>query len=242
MLLRSSHGSGRYAASEVDVFVANLAGWAGGVRGVLYFHGAAASATSCRDYTNIGELHLVNAIAEAFPVLSIDAGGANAFGNSTAVARCSDGRTHLQGTRLAKAGTVLCVGSSMGALTALNYAKANPTHVAAVVGLIPAIDLNDIVTNNRGGLAANVNTAYSTYNEATHGATSNPATYAATFTTPTRLYYASDDTTCLPGTATAFDTACASATAVSVGALGHTQAAIDAVPRDALLDFLNDFA
>ena len=235
-------GSGRYAASEADVFVANLAGWAGGVRGVVYLHGANATAMSCRDYLNIGELHLINALAEAFPVLSVEAGGLTPWGNSTAVARVGDAVTYLQGTRGAKAGTVLLVGASMGAVTALNYARANPTLVGAVVGLIPALDLDDIVTNNRGGGAASVNTAYGTYNEGTHGATYNPATYASTFTIPTRLYYASDDTTCIPSTITVFDAACASATAVSVGALGHTQAAIDAAPRDDIVRFLAQYA
>lgn len=241
-MLRSYQGSGRYAASEQDVFVASQAGLGAGVRGVLYFHGAGGSATNCRDYANIGELHLINALAEVFPVLSIDAGGTQNWGNATGVARAGDGRTHLQGTRAAKAGTVLVVGASMGAVTALNYAKANPTHVAAVVGLIPCVDLNDMVTNDRGGLASNINTAYSTYSEATHGPTSNPANYAASLSVPTQLYYASDDTTAIPGAVTAFDTACASATAISVGALGHTQAAIDAAPRDDILRFLAQYA
>lgn len=241
-MIRSSQGVGRYAASEADVFIASLAGWAGGVRGVLYFHGAGGSATNCRDYSNIGELNLINAIAECFPVLSIDAGGAQAWGNATAMLRAPDGRTHLQGTRGAKSGTVLAVGSSMGALTALNFAKANPTLVACVVGIIPVIDLNDMVTNNRAGTAAAINTAYSTYSEATHGPTYNPANYAATFATPTRLWYASDDTTAIPGAVTAFDTACAAASATSLGALGHTQAAIDAAPRDQILTFLSQYA
>ena len=240
--MRSYQGSGRYAASEGDVFIARGAMTAGGVRGVIYCHGAGGDATSCRDYARIGELDVINAVAERFPVLSIDAGGAQAWGNSTAVARVGDAVTYLQGTLGAKSGTVLLIGASMGAVTALNYARANPTKVGCVVGIIPVIDLNDMVTNNRGSLAANINTAYGTYSEATHGPTYNPANYAASLTTPTRLYYASDDATAIPGAVTAFDTACSSATAASVGALGHTQAAIDAAPREEIVEWLAQFA
>ena len=243
MTLRSSMGLGRYAASEKDLFVATPTGWAGGIRGVLFFHGATGTGPGCVDYTVPGTMRLLNAIAERFPVLSIDAGGPQAWGNTTARARAADGRTYLQGTWGAKSGPVLCVGESMGALLAMNYAKANPTHVAAVVGVIPVCDLNDVVSNNRGGAAANINTAYGgTYSEGTHGPTGNPANYAASYATPTRLFYASDDTTVISSTVTAFAAAAQSVTASSLGALGHTEAAVDAVPRPTVLDFLSQYA
>lgn len=244
MILRSSSGKGRYAANEEDVYVSDSASWAaGGRRGLLYFHGDNETATYSRDFSNIGELHLVNDLADQFQVLSIDAGGTSAWGNATAMARGLDGRTNIQGTWKAKSGTVVCVGVSMGAVTALNFAKANPTLVSAVVCVIPAIDLNDIVTNNRGGLAAQINAAYGgTYSEVTNGPTSNPANYASTFATPTLLYYASDDAVLLPSTVTTFASSAKSASAYSLGALGHTQAAIDAVPRGQVISFLSQFA
>jgi pimeloyl-ACP methyl ester carboxylesterase len=225
------------------VYLANLAGWAGGVRGVIYCHGANGSATTCRDYSNIGELHLVNAIAEVFPVLSIDAGGATPWGNGTAVARVDDAIDYGQGTLGWESGTVLLVAASMGAVTALNYTMAHPTKVAAVVGIIPVVDVNDVVTNNRAGLAAGVNTAYGgTYSEVTDGPTSNPANYAASMTVPTHLFYSSDDTTAIPSAVTDYAAAAANVTATSLGALGHTQAAIDAAPREQILHFLGQYA
>lgn len=243
MALRSYQGSGRYAASEQDVFISTLAGLAGGIRGVVYCHVVNSTATACRDYNSIGELHLVNTIAEVFPVLSIDAGGLSPWGNATAMARIGDAITYLQGTRGAKSGKVLLVGSSHGGLTVLNFAKANPTLVAAVVGMLPVIDLNDVVTNNRGGLAAGVNTAYGgAYSEVTNGPTSNPANYAASYAIPTQLYYASDDTTAIPSTVTTFASTATNVTATSLGALGHTEAAIDAAPRSTILAFLSQYA
>jgi pimeloyl-ACP methyl ester carboxylesterase len=236
-------GLGRYAASEKDVYTASVGAYPGGVRGVIYCHGRNDDATAPRHYASIGELRLVNAVAEVFPVLSIDAGGVLTYGNSTAVARVADAVTYLQGTLGAKAGTVLLIGASMGCLTALNYAKANPSKVGAIVTVNSAVDLNDIVTNNRGGLAAEVNTAYGgTYVEATNGPTSNPANYAASLSVPIRLHYATDDTLAIPSTVTTFAATAQNATAVSVGALGHTQAAIDAAPRDQILAFLRQYA
>lgn len=242
-LPRSEQGADRYAAGEQDVYLADNAQWATGVRGALYLHGANADHAACRDYANLGELHLVNAVAELFPVLSIDAGGPTAMGNDTAIARIGDAVSYLQGARGAKAGKVILIGSSMGVLGALNYARANPTKVAAVLGVIPAIDLHDIVVNDRAGLAAAANASYGgTYSELTHGPMHNPASYAAFFTVPTRLYYASDDAAAIPSAALAFTAACTSARAFSLGALGHTQAAIDAVPRAEVLRWLRQFA
>jgi hypothetical protein len=234
-------GTGRYAASQKDVYLSQPS--VTGVRGVIYLHGANNDGTACRDYNNAGELHLVNAIAEFFPVLSIDAAGPTAFGNSAAVTDVGSAVTYAQGTLGWKSGTVLLVGGSMGFITAMNYTKANPTKVGCVVGVIPGIDLNDVVTNNRGGFAAAVNTAYGgTYSEVTNGPTSNPVNYAASITTPIRLFNASDDALAVPSTVAAFTAGCASATATSVGALGHTQAAIEAAPRDQILAFLKQYA
>lgn len=243
MTLWSSMGLGRYAASQKDVYIADTSAAAGGLRGVIFCHGRGADATAPRDFAAIGELHLVNAIAAAFPVLSIDAGGPLTYGNSTAVTDVGNAVTYLQGTRAAKSGTVLLVGASMGCLAALNYAKANPSKVGAIVCVNSAIDLNDMVVNNRGGFASEVNTAYGgTYNNATQGPTFNPASYAASFSTPTRLFYSSDDTIAIPATVTTFASTATNATATSVGALGHTEAAIDAAPRDQIVSFLQQYA
>lgn len=247
--MRSSFGTGRYAASENDVFLAEPAGWAGGVRGALYFHVAGATASTFMDSTLTGELHLIAAIAKQYPVLSIDAGG-QSWGNATALARAADGQTRLQGTPItpngpygAKAGKIILIGSSMGAQLALNYAKANPTLVACVVGIIPVVDVQDIVTNNRAGLAASVNAAYGgAYSNATYGATYNPAVYAASYNIPTQLWYASDDTTTIASAVTAFAAAAQNVTATSVGALGHTSAAVEAVPRASVLSFIAKYA
>lgn len=242
-MIRSTQGINRTASGENDIYAAPVSAWQGGVRGVIYCHGAGTLASTVPDYSYIGEMHVYNAVANVFPTLIVDAGGSNNWGNPTATLRIADAVTHLQGTRGAKSGKVLLIGASMGFLTAMNYTKANPTKVAAILGLVPCVDINDMVTNNRAGTAAAINTAYGgTYVEATNGPTSNPSNYKASITTPIRLYNASDDAICVPSTITSFVAGVPSATAVSVGALGHTQAAIDAAPRDQILAFLQQYA
>jgi S-formylglutathione hydrolase FrmB len=244
--MRSSQGINRTASGENDIYAAPIAAWAGGVRGVIYCHGAGTLASNIPDYNSLGEMHVYNDLAERYPTLVVDAGGANNWGNATSVARIGDAVTHLQGAspgRNAKSGTVLMIGASMGFLTAMNYAKANPTKVGCIVGLLPVLDLNDFVTNNRGGFASAINTAYGgAYIEATHGPTSNPYNYRASITTPMQIYTASDDPWCIPSIATAFDSAVASCTQYDVGALSHTQAAIDAANRTQILSFLSTYA
>jgi hypothetical protein len=119
----------------------------------------------------------------------------------------------------------------MGNLSAMAYARANPTQVAAIAGVIPALDLNDIHANNRGGAAAGVNTAYGgAYVQATHGPTHNPVTYAATLpaSLPIAIWTASDDPLCVPATTTTFMTARPGTGNNSVGALGHSEASVAA--------------
>jgi hypothetical protein len=71
-----------------------------------------------------------------------------------------------------------------------------------MVLLQPASDVQDIVTNNRGGFAAIVNAAYSGgYSDGTYGAAHNPKLFASTLAAsgiPAWVAYASDDPTVIP--------------------------------------------
>lgn len=238
--MRTSAGLSRATSGDNDIFLGPVGAWSpGGLPGVLFCHGANQTCYVSRATTTTGQFALTNALGEAFSLAITDTGGTAAWGNNTSIAAVGQVKTWLQGTWGAKAGKVALVGVSMGAVTALNYARANPTLVSCVVVCIPVIDLNDIVVNNRGSLAASVNTAYGgTYNDGTDGPTHSPAQYAASFTVPTLGYYSSDDTTAIASAVTTFDTACAAATFNSVGALGHSEAAVAAAPTSAILDFI----
>jgi pimeloyl-ACP methyl ester carboxylesterase len=157
----STSGVGAYVASERHVLIANRDYRADGTkRGVLYCpsHGNDATQAIAAHYVD----DVLNAVAEAgFPVLSCDLGaGGTSWGNDTAISRFTSAKNYLQGTCGAKAGAVLVYGFSMGGLTALNWARQHPDKVAAAAFACPAVDLADIHDNNRGGYAAEIETAY----------------------------------------------------------------------------------
>lgn len=244
MPLRSHQGQGLYAASEWSEFVGTTQAWAAthALRGLLHLHGhttVTAPACACRDYVNPDLLSLSSTIANVYPFLSIDAGGGTNWGYTNAVARTGDGFTYLTGTWGAKTDKILLWGDSMGALGCLNWAKQNPTKVAAVVLTRPVLDLVDMVNNNRGGFAAEINSTYGgTYNDATQGPTYNPNNYGAALNgIPIQIFYGGSDTIAVPAAVTTFLGLCASAAATSVGAVDHASVVTN-IDRSAFMAFL----
>lgn len=173
------------------------------------------------------------ALAEAgFPLISAEFGGPSLWGNATTATRIGQAWTQVKTELNTLTDKMLLVGVSQGATAAFNYAKSNPTNVAAIVGLVPAVDIQDIHTNNRNGSAASI--------EAAHGGAPpdalNPADNTASFTAiPHKLYYASDDTTCIASLTTTF-AAASGGTTVNLGAVGHTAATVDAATVTAFLE------
>lgn len=226
-------GTGRAVSSQADVFAAPTQAWANpGTRpGVVFCHGALESALSIPNPNLAGQYPLLNALSSQFCVGIGDFSG-NAWGNSTAQSNVSSMITWMQSMG-AKTGKVALVGVSMGTTTALNYAKANPSKVACVVSILPAVNVNDFAANNRDGLASTVNAAYGgTYNDSTMGATYNPYVYASTFpSVPVALYYSTADSVALPTYVTSFLSACPTAIGKAVSTtLDHSEAAVAAAP------------
>lgn len=122
-----------------------------------------------------------------FPVAAMGTG--TTWGNSTFRTNASQLKTNAQ-TALFASGKVHLLGASAGGLGALNWAKNNPTLVQSIVLLIPVLDVQYVHTNNIGGYAAAISTAYG-------GApvdADNPADYAANLSgIPISLYYSTDD-------------------------------------------------
>lgn len=147
--------------------------------GLIYLHGALGTARQMVDGVNFAALKaILNAVAAAgYPVLGVTTG--DTWGNDTAMSKIDAAKTYLQGTVGAKAGAIGLIGASHGGANMLNWAKLNLASVACAVGLVPVSDITDIHTNNRGGLAANINSSYGTWSEATYGADHNPVTFAA---------------------------------------------------------------
>lgn len=139
------------------------------------------------------------------------------WGNSTQRTNMSTLKTNAQ-TSLFAAGKVHLMGASAGGLAALNWAKNNPTLVQSISLVIPVIDVQYVHTNNIGGFASEINTAYG-------GAPADadcPAKYAANLAgIPIKIWYSTDDTYTLAATTTTFASA-SGATAVSMGAIAHS--------------------
>lgn len=162
--------------------------------------------------------------------------GIYSFGNATAKAAID---THLSWART-NLGTPnippVVIGASMGGDAALSYAANNA--VACAIGLIPLVDLQYALVNNVLGLRPSINAAWgrtaSPNDITTLPAMSDPNAAdmrAALAGKRMDLWYASDDTVSanIAGFATA-----TGATIHSVGALGHSEAAMLAADRAAI--------
>jgi pimeloyl-ACP methyl ester carboxylesterase len=228
----TSWGVGRIIASQGDMVMVPK-NWSGGhgQRGVLYVHGAGELASTSANGT------IAPSIATARPLLAQDLGVSpqtDNWANATVMSSLTTGQAYLQGTAMqAKAGKILLMGGSMGALGALCWAAHNPTQVAGVFVVIPAIGMIDIWTNNRSSLRSSINVAYgqasgnttsfwgnadSVYtggaaiNDGTIGGERDVYTLGTTkpslFTSfPIRMWYGGSDTTAIPANVTAFATA-----------------------------------
>lgn len=238
--VRTEHGTARYVAAEDDIVLGTAATWLHTRAPLIYCHGAGDTAGSA--FHKSGQGPLLKQLARLYTVALCDLGGAQTWGNDTVVTRIGQAKTYLSSS-FGATGPVVLVAGSMGTLGALAYTLANPSDVRGVAAVIPALDLNDLVVNNRGGSAAAINTAYGgSYSDVTHGPTHSPVQFAASLPAiPISLWTASDDAVCVPSTADAFVTARPSTSRSSVGALGHTEAAITAATTG-VVTFCEQFA
>lgn len=239
----TSYGVGTVSAGEGALLIQPKYPSATPTRGVMFVHGAGGGATYCLDaYGRQGSL--TKAIADSgFTCFAGDIGGPATWGNATAMARMTTAYNYFQAQPGVAPGKIALVSGSMGALTSLNWAAANPTLVSAVVSVVPVINPTDIVTNNRQGYASLVHAAYGgAWSEATYGATYNPrtrATAGAFAGLPMLLFYGTVDTLCMPAETQGFAASVgASCTLVPLTGLGHEEAAYTSVDHAQAVAFL----
>lgn len=233
--------------SIVDLsYVAN-----GSQRPIIWGHGAGGSSTSL--YADPTIAVVMNAVASRFPGVSHLLGGADTWGNDASIVKVTDSKTYAQGALGGKSGKVFLCGVSMGALTLLNWAKANPTLVAAFVGILPITNL--VWIHDTGGFKAATEAAYGTGAVASfvgnstitaHDPIQTPASFAGF---PMKLYYSNNDAIARPtdvtGFASAVNGAGGNCTTVNMGnssqviGPGHGLENID--PND-VVSFLGQYA
>lgn len=191
--------SGNVYASEFCIDMTPKFPSAAKVPGVAFVHGAGSDATYCLAPYGT-QSTLTQRVGSVYPAIAGDNGG-DTWGSSTGVARLDGYLTRLKARTDADPAKYALICASMGGLVALNYAAQAAVKPRAIVGVIPVMNTNDIVTNNRGGYAAAVNTAYGTYNEAAMGGTYNPWTMRAAAKLqgiPMLFFYGQADTICIP--------------------------------------------
>lgn len=221
LAVRTTAGQGRYVAAEWDVVYATSRS----TTPLLYCHGG--SATALTTYASTPEHTLMRTLAQRYTVMTADLGG-DVFANDTHLTRIGQALDYL--AALGASGPALLVGTSMGAGGALAYALAHPERVQAVAGIIPGLDWGDIRDNNRGGVAASIDAAYSTYVDATHGPTHSPVRFADDLDAalPVALWTSADDTICTPATAAEFVTLRPQTMRTSMGNQGHSATSVTA--------------
>lgn len=203
---------------------------------VMYLHGASATASEIVGSTATASIRLINeAIARAgFAVGAVTA--TQLWGNATSVARLTSGRDWIVDTHLAQDTPVALVGVSHGTAWAFAYAASNPSLVSAIVGILPIADVENVRDTDLGGFRSDIDTAWGiTYPTALPTA-GNPLLNTATLAAiPMQLWYANDDpySTGIADFATSVG-----AELRDVGALGHTDAAIAAVPIPDVVAFV----
>lgn len=230
--LRTQLGQGYAptATTEWQFVSGTTPAWRGDKPLLVYCHGSGDTATTVLKKS--GQKPLIDALAQRYIVIAADL-GYQAFGNDIHVTRITQAITYLQGIT-GNTDPVTLLGGSMGNLGGMGYVRAHPENVRAYVGIIPGLDLSDLMLR---GAAADINAAYGgAYSDAVHGPAHSPVHYADDLdpAVPMHLWTASNDTICVPATADAFVASRPSTLRTDVGALGHSEAAVAAAHASVL--------
>lgn len=209
---------------------------------VIYMHGAGPNTTSTQmnePNENIGQRKIAyELVGRGFSVVGATA--PNTWGNPMLQWRADDaiawGRSNLKMTNQ----KVVIFAASHGVACALCYTLANLDKIACVVGLIPAVDPEDIRINNRWSLRPEIDAAWGiSYPTPLPPAAnpSHPTSMTALSAIPMQFWYATNDTVTVADRVTAFASA-TGAEANHLGPLGHTNEALDAVDAVAVRNFI----
>lgn len=237
----ASGGTGQYVASERHMAVFDRSYHPDATKRGVVHHAARTQQVSGFDPAN----QIVQAIcAPSGPALiNCDFSNGTTWGNDTGQSRLGSAWAYVKTAFGAKTDKVVLYGISMGMLVCLNWARANPSSVAAIVGISGVVDLADMHDQNRGGYAAEIETAYTNLAGYTSAvAAHNPAVHATDFVgIPMKLWRSSDDTIAIPSLTDTF-AATAGATIVNAGSGGGGHI-FDFTPYvQSLADFVHTYA
>lgn len=227
---RSSYGRGRYRGDgdtgERDYIFGTYDTWSGArTQAALWCHGDDGTA----DASSAQMLSFFKGIAKDYTLMSADLYATATFGNDASMEAADDALDYLAASWFSVEPVIL-IGASMGACTALNYAKRHPTRVKAVACVIPATDIDWLRQNGSAPLPADIDASYppTGWSQATYGADHNPITFAASLDAdlPIKLWYAPDDARIPTSMPLAFQAARPQTEVELLPAGGHTDQSI----------------
>jgi pimeloyl-ACP methyl ester carboxylesterase len=163
------------------------------------------------------------------------------WGNDAALTIVDDAVDYHRASRQGTADGPVLFGVSAGATTCLRYTMDGTYTPAAVVLLIPVIDLAARYADNTGGNQTLIAAAWGVTAPAALPADADLLDRANEIGCPVLAYYASDDVWS-DDIATMAAASPQPFTAVNVGALGHDNAAIAAADIDQLITFVQENA
>lgn len=179
----------------------------------------------------------------SFGVISAAFGGAEQWGNDTTQTRIGQAWTQVKSQLGTKTDKFVGIGISKGALALLNYARNNPSNVAAIVGIVPVVNLTNFYADNAAS-QTNIDAAYTDHAGylaalATHDPNLNTATHLSQ-AIPMKLFYGTSDASIRSADVTSFASA-VGATAQSMGATTHLTTAPAIVPTGDILSFIGPY-
>ncbi len=204
---------------------------------VVYCHGVNGNAAQPVESTLPGALSVLRALSRrGYPIVAPTLNAL--WDNATGQARINDALTWARANLGASNAPAILVGTSHGGGSALHYAATNPTLVSCVVVMVPALDWQALRVSNVLNLRASIDTAWGVVYPDALPVGANPAERTAALAgKPIQMWTASDDPVS-ENHATFAAALGMKVTSYSVGALGHSEAAVIAVNPDTVAAFV----
>ncbi len=238
--MRLQQTSGKIQAGEQEVALFPRAAFPTRP-GIIYAHGAEGSNPGGMAWMNLSwRWPIMRESCARAAMICPELAGNAAWGNDTVIARMTASYNYLQTLPGVTPGKVSILAQSMGATSAVAWARANLSKVDRICLLIPVINLTDL--RNNSSYQAAIDAAYGgTYTEAAYGATHNPLTIALAgglAGVKVQLWYGAIDTLCKPEFSLQFAAALGSNCELRRLGGGHTEENVANIDPVAVAQFL----